>query len=118
MLKTRLEFVPALDGEFFAQLPAAPAVFELRGEDAGSEPYVTKTANSNAGCSAYLENLKNKANGSTCVTVSAGLSTPQPDQTSSQDFCFIELCGGPPVKDPTLTLLRFRFAPLVKLTSG
>lgn len=45
MLKTRLEFVPALDGEFFAQLPAAPAVFELRGEDAGSEPYVTKTAN-------------------------------------------------------------------------
>jgi excinuclease ABC subunit C len=44
VLNTRLEFVPAQDADLFAQLPAAPAVFSLRG-DADSEPYVTKTAN-------------------------------------------------------------------------
>jgi excinuclease ABC subunit C len=45
VLKARLKFVPALDGELFAELPAAPAVFALRGEAPGTEPYVTKTAN-------------------------------------------------------------------------
>lgn len=45
MLATRLEFVPAQDAELFAAVAAAPAVFLLRGDDAQSEPYVTKTAN-------------------------------------------------------------------------
>jgi len=40
-----LEFVPDRDVEFFAAVPAAPAVFLLRGDDPTSEPYVTKTAN-------------------------------------------------------------------------
>jgi excinuclease ABC subunit C len=31
--------------DFFAQFPAAPAVFLLRGADASAEPYVSKTAN-------------------------------------------------------------------------
>jgi excinuclease UvrABC nuclease subunit len=44
VLSTRLEFAPDKDADLFEQLPAAPAVFSLRGED-GSEPYVTKTAN-------------------------------------------------------------------------
>ena len=41
----RLEFVPDRDVEIFASVPAAPAVFLLRGDDPTSEPYVTKTAN-------------------------------------------------------------------------
>jgi len=41
MLSTRLDFTPEFD---FAALPAAPAVFLLRGDEA-SEPYVSKTAN-------------------------------------------------------------------------
>ena len=41
----RLPFSPAADAEFFAALPASPAVFLLRADDANSEPYVTKTAN-------------------------------------------------------------------------
>ena len=45
MLSQRIEFVPASDTELFAMVPAAPAVFLLRGEDPQSEPYVSKTAN-------------------------------------------------------------------------
>jgi len=42
---THLDFVPARDAELFASVPAAPAVFLLRGDDPHSQPYITKTAN-------------------------------------------------------------------------
>lgn len=51
MLAHKLTFSPELDAEFFGELPAAPAVFLLRGSSGhgvlGSEgePYVSKTAN-------------------------------------------------------------------------
>jgi excinuclease ABC subunit C len=45
VLLCRLEFVPARDNELWATVPAAPAVFLLRGDDPQSEPYVSKTAN-------------------------------------------------------------------------
>jgi excinuclease UvrABC nuclease subunit len=45
VLTERLEFSPACDAEVFSAVPAAPAVFLLRGEDARAEPYVSKTAN-------------------------------------------------------------------------
>lgn len=45
MLTHRLEFRPENDADFFVLLPAAPAVFLLRGEDEAAEPYVSKTAN-------------------------------------------------------------------------
>ncbi len=45
MLAERLEFVPEREAEIFASVPAAAAVFVLRGADPGSEPYVSKTAN-------------------------------------------------------------------------
>ncbi len=45
MLTERLEFAPERDAEVFAAVPAAPAVFLLRGDDALAEPYVSKTAN-------------------------------------------------------------------------
>lgn len=45
MLTERLEFSPERDREIFSSVPAAPAVFLLRGADAESEPYVSKTAN-------------------------------------------------------------------------
>jgi len=45
VLTEHLEFVPERDAELFASVPAAGAVFLLRGEDAQSEPYVSKTAN-------------------------------------------------------------------------
>lgn len=45
MLTERLQFQPESDSEVFAAVPAAPAVFVLRGREAGSEPYVSKSAN-------------------------------------------------------------------------
>ena len=45
MLTERLEFAPERDAEILSSVPAAPAVFLLRGADAQAEPYVTKTAN-------------------------------------------------------------------------
>ena len=45
MLTERIEFAPDRDREVFAAVPAAPAVFLLRGADSASEPYVSKTAN-------------------------------------------------------------------------
>jgi excinuclease UvrABC nuclease subunit len=45
VLTERLEFRPEADAEVFSAVAAAPAVFLLRGADANSEPYVSKTAN-------------------------------------------------------------------------
>ncbi|MGC2019483.1 MAG: hypothetical protein WA654_00345 [Candidatus Sulfotelmatobacter sp.] len=45
MLTERLEFAPERDAEIFSAIPAAPAVFLLRGKDAPADPYVSKTAN-------------------------------------------------------------------------
>jgi excinuclease ABC subunit C len=45
VLTERLEFAPERDAEAFATVPAAPAVFLLRGDDSKAEPYVSKTAN-------------------------------------------------------------------------
>jgi len=45
VLTERIEFRPEADVEIFSAVAAAPAVFLLRGADANSEPYVSKTAN-------------------------------------------------------------------------
>jgi excinuclease ABC subunit C len=45
VLTERLEFAPEQDVDAFSAVPAAPAVFLLRGGDTKSEPYVSKTAN-------------------------------------------------------------------------
>jgi excinuclease ABC subunit C len=45
VLLERLQFAPERDTEIFAAVPAASAVFLLRGEDVQAEPYVSKTAN-------------------------------------------------------------------------
>jgi excinuclease ABC subunit C len=45
VLTERIEFRPEADSEVFSAVAAAPAVFLLRGEDAHSEPYVSKSAN-------------------------------------------------------------------------
>ena len=45
MLTEHIEFHPEADAQIFSRVAAAPAVFLLRGHDANSEPYVSKTAN-------------------------------------------------------------------------
>ena len=44
-LKVKTEFRVEADEAFFAALPASPAVFLLRGAEAGSEPYLSKSSN-------------------------------------------------------------------------
>jgi len=45
VLNERIEFRPEADADIFSATAAVPAVFLLRGADANSEPYVSKTAN-------------------------------------------------------------------------
>jgi excinuclease UvrABC nuclease subunit len=45
VLAQRLEFSIGDDASFFNAVPAAPAIFSLRGDNAASEPYISKTAN-------------------------------------------------------------------------
>ena len=45
MLTTSIPFSAEQTPDLFAQFPAAPAVFLLRGEDPSAEPYVSKTMN-------------------------------------------------------------------------
>jgi excinuclease ABC subunit C len=45
VLTEHLEFAPEQDAKIFSAVPAAPAVFLLRGEDRHAEPYISKTAN-------------------------------------------------------------------------
>jgi excinuclease ABC subunit C len=45
LLNCSISFSREHPPDFFAQFPAAPAVFLLRGADASAEPYVSKTAN-------------------------------------------------------------------------
>ena len=45
MLTHSIPFSPDHAADFFAQFPAAPAVFALRGADEAAEPYVSKTTN-------------------------------------------------------------------------
>ncbi len=45
MLTERQDFAPERDNQVFAAIPAAPAVFLLRGHDPQAEPYVSKTSN-------------------------------------------------------------------------
>ncbi len=45
MLAHSIPFSPGHPADFFAQFPAAPAVFALRGADETAEPYVSKTTN-------------------------------------------------------------------------
>jgi excinuclease ABC subunit C len=45
VLTERVEFALERDTEIFSALPAAPAVFLLRGEHVDADPYVSKTAN-------------------------------------------------------------------------
>ena len=45
MLTNSIPFSPDHTPDFFAQFPAAPAVFVLRGADEAAEPYVSKSTN-------------------------------------------------------------------------
>ncbi len=114
MLTERLEFSPERDAEVFAVVPAAPAAFLLRGEDAQAEPYVSKTANLRR----RLQRLLGPVEGRTRKLnlrdrIRSIEYTPTGSDFESGFLLYTTLRAVFPKTYPDR--LRFRFAPFVKL---
>jgi excinuclease UvrABC nuclease subunit len=114
VLSVRIEFRPEADAEVFFSVAAAPAVFLLRGEDAHSEPYVSKTANLRRRLQRLLAvpqeqtkrlNLRDR--------VRWIEYTPTGSDFESGFVLYQALCAAFP--KTYADRLRLRFAPLVKL---
>jgi len=109
-----LEFAPERDAEVFAAVPAAPAVFLLRGVDQQGEPYVSKTANLRRRLQRLLgpvEERTKKLNLRDRVRTIE--YTPTGSDFESGFLLYRVLRQTFPKAYPAR--LRFRFAPLVKL---
>jgi len=114
VLTERLDFTPQRDAEVFAAVPAAPAVFLLRGDDAKSEPYVSKTANLRRRLQRLLglvEERTKKLN--LRDRVRSVEYTPTGSDFESGFRLYATLRAAFP--KTYSNRLRFRFAPLVKL---
>lgn len=114
MLTERLEFAPERDAEVFATVPAAPAVFLLRGEDAQSEPYVSKTANLRRRLHRLLGPLEERTKKLNLRDRVRSIEyAPTGSDFESGFLLYSVLRIAFPQTYPNR--LRFRFAPLVKL---
>lgn len=114
MLTERLEFTPERDTEIFSNVPAAPAVFLLRGVDAGAEPYVSKTANLRRRLQRLLGTLDERTKK---LNLRDRIRTIEYAPTGSDfesGFVLYKVLRSVFPKT-YVNRLRFRFAPLVKL---
>ncbi len=114
MLTERLEFTPERDTEIFSNVPAAPAVFLLRGADAGAEPYVSKTANLRRRLQRLLGTLDERTKK---LNLRDRIRTIEYAPTGSDfesGFVLYKVLRSVFPKT-YVNRLRFRFAPLVKL---
>ena len=114
MLTERLEFAPERDAEVFSAVPAAPAVFLLRGADAQAEPYVTKTANLRRRLQRLLgpvEERTKKLNLRDRVRVIEYSPTGSDFESGFLLYRVLRATFPKTYQDR----MRFRFAPLVKL---
>ncbi len=114
MLAHRLEFAPERDAEVFAAVPAAPAVFLLRGEDAQAEPYVSKTANLRRRLQRLLGRIEERTKKLNLRDRVRHIEyTPTGSEFESSFVLYQALRATFPKSYGDR--LRFRFAPLVKL---
>jgi excinuclease ABC subunit C len=113
VLTERLEFAPERDFEIFASVPAAPAVFLVRGADPQSAPYLSKTANLRRRLQRLLgvEERTKKLNLRDRVRTIE--YTPTGSDFESGFVLYTALREAFP--KTYADRLRFRFAPLVKL---
>jgi excinuclease ABC subunit C len=114
VLTERLEFAPERDAEIFSAVPAAPAVFLLRGADAQVEPYVTKTANLRRRLQRLLgplEERTRKLNLRDRVRVIEYALTGSDFESGFLLYSVLRAAFPKTYPDR----LRFRFAPMVKL---
>ncbi len=114
MSGTRLEFVPSRDAEIFAQLPSTPAVFALRGEDPGSDPYITKTANLKRRLQRLLEPPSEQSKRLNLRDRVRWIDFTATGSDFESGFLVYRLLREAFPKTYT-NRLRFRFAPLVRL---
>ncbi len=114
MLTERLEFAPERDAEVFSTVPAAPAVFLLRGEDVQSEPYVSKTANLRRRLQRLLGPVEERTKK---LTLRDRVRVVEYAPTGSDFESGFLLYGVLRTAFPKTysNRMRFRFAPLVKL---
>jgi len=114
VLTEHLEFEPERDGEIFSAIPAAPAVFLLRGTDAHAEPYVTKTANLRRRLERLLGPVEERARK---LNLRDRVRRIEYARTGSDFESGFLLYGVLRATFPKTyqSRLRFRFAPLVKL---
>ena len=114
MLTCQLEFSPECDREVFVAVPAAPAVFLLRGADAQSESYVSKTANLRRRLQRLLgpiEERTKKLNLRDRVRTIEYAPTGSDFESSFLLYTVLRAAFPKTYSNR----LRFRFAPLVKL---
>ena len=114
MLTERLDFAPERDAELFAAVPAAPAVFLLRGADPQSDPYISKTANLRRRLQRLLGPVEERTKKLNLRDrVRAIEYTPTGSDFESGFLLYAVLRETFP--RTYSARLRFRFAPLVKL---
>ena len=114
MLTERLEFAPERDAEVFAAVPAAPAVFLLRGADDHAQPYISKTANLRRRLQRLLgpvEERTKKLNLRDRVRVIEYAPTGSDFESGFLLYSVLRTTFPKTYQDR----LRFRFAPFVKL---
>jgi len=114
VLVQRLEFGADRDAAVFAAVPAAPAVFLLRGDDAQAEPYASKTANLRRRLQRLLgrpEGLSRKLNLRDRVRWIEYTSTGSDFESGFLLYKLLRATFPRTYSDR----LRFRFAPLLKL---
>jgi excinuclease ABC subunit C len=109
-----LEFAPERDVEIFSSVPAAPAVFLLRGGDAQAEPYVSKTANLRRRLQRLLGPVEERTRKLNLRDRVRGIEfTPTGSDFESSFLLYKALRANFP--KTYANRMRFRFAPLVKL---
>jgi excinuclease ABC subunit C len=114
VLTERLEFAAEQDAAIFAAVPAAPAVFLLRGDDPNAEPYVSKTANLRRRLQRLLgkvEERSKKLNLRHRVRSIEYAATGSDFESGFLLYRVLREC----FPKTYANRMRFRFAPLVKL---
>jgi excinuclease ABC subunit C len=114
VLSERIEFTPERDGEAFASAPAAPAVFLLRGENAASEPYVSKTAHLRRRLQRLLGPVEERTKKLNLRDRARSIEFSATGSDFESGFLLYQVLRETFPKTYQ-NRLRFRFAPLVKL---
>jgi excinuclease ABC subunit C len=114
VLAQSLEFAPERDVEAFASVPAAPAVFLLRGEDVHAGPYVSKTANLRRRLQRLLGRIEERTRKLNLRDRVRHIDYTPTGSDFESGFVLYEILRAS-FPNSYANRMRFRFAPLVKL---